>query len=92
VLVQERQLREVEQELTWRSGILTFHDTPLAVAVAEFNRYNERKIVIGDPAIASLKVGGIFGATQPKPFVHLLEQGFPVQALEQPDQIVLNSK
>ena len=92
VLVERRPVPEVEQALTWRGGILTFRDTSLADAVAEFNRYNVRQIVIRDPAVAALRVGGIFGATQPGPFVHLLESGFPVRVSEAGGEIILSAR
>jgi transmembrane sensor len=91
VLVQKTGAAEIEQSLTWRTGILTFRDTPLADAVAEFNRYNTRKIVIEDPAIAAVEVGGIFRATNLDPFVHLLEEAFPIRATEEDERIVLRS-
>jgi transmembrane sensor len=91
VLVQKTSAREIEQSLTWRTGVLTFRDTPLADAVAEFNRYNTRKIVIDDPEIASVQVGGIFRSTNLDPFVHLLEEAFPIRASAEGDRIVLRS-
>src|SRR5262249_13172566 len=92
VLVQKAPLSKLEQGLAWRSGTLAFHDTPLAEAIAEFNRYNERKIVIEDPAIAAIEVGGLFRATNLDPFVHLLQDRFPIQASEDQDRIVLRSR
>jgi len=92
MLVQKKSTVEIEQTLSWRNGTLTFRDTPLADAVAEFNRYNTRKIVIQDPSIAAIQVGGIFRPTNVDLFVHLLEDGFPVQAAEEADRIILTSK
>jgi transmembrane sensor len=89
VLVQKKPRTEIEQQLSWRSGLLTFRDTPLADAVAEFNRYNERKIVIEDPRIASLQLGGVFRSTNIDPFIELLERGFPVRATQEANRIVL---
>jgi transmembrane sensor len=89
VLVRNEPLTEIEQHLSWRSGLLTFRDTPLADAVAEFNRYNERKIVIEDPGIASLQLGGVFRSTNIDPFIELLEQGFPVRATQEGNRILL---
>jgi transmembrane sensor len=89
VLVRNEPLAEIEQRLSWRSGLLTFRDTPLADAVAEFNRYNERKIVIQDPRIASLQLGGIFRSTNIDPFIELLGQGFPVRATQEGNRILL---
>lgn len=92
VLVQRRTLPEVEEHLSWRTGRLMFRDQTLADAIAEFNRYNARKIVIHDPAIASLKIEGNFRATNVEAFVRLLESGFPVRAELRADQIALMSK
>lgn len=89
VLVQKEPVADIEQRLSWRSGQLTFRDTPLSDAVAEFNRYNERKIVIEDPRIATLQLGGIFRSNNVDPFIALLEQGFPVRATQEGDRILL---
>lgn len=89
VLVREQGSTEIEQQLSWRSGLLTFRDTVLSDAVAEFNRYNERKIVIADPSIATLQLGGVFRSTNIDPFIALLEEGFPVHARDEGNRIVL---
>lgn len=92
VLVQRKTLAEAETHLSWRSGVLMFREQSLADAVAEFNRYNARKIVIADPAVAALKVEGNFRATNVDAFVRLLESGFPVRAAAEEDRIVLSSR
>ena len=92
VLVQRRTLPEAEEHLSWRTGRLMFRDQGLADAIAEFNRYNARKIVIQDPAIADLKIEGNFRATNVEAFVRLLESGFPVRAEVRADQILLTAK
>ncbi|MCL1634393.1 FecR domain-containing protein [Luteimonas sp. SX5] len=92
VLVRSGSVEEAEQQLNWRSGFLAFHDTPLADAAAEFNRYNARKIVIGDAETAAMRVGGNFRWSNVDVFVRLLEQGFPVRAEYRDDRIVLRSQ
>ena len=62
---------QTQEQLSWRTGILMFRDQTLAEAAAEFNRYNERKLVIKDPAIANLKIEGNFRATNVDAFVRL---------------------
>jgi transmembrane sensor len=47
--------QELADELAWRRGMLVFRNTRLADAVREFDRYNETKLIIADPSIASLK-------------------------------------
>ncbi len=92
VLVRSGSVEEAELQLNWRSGFLAFHDTPLAEAAAEFNRYNARKIVMGDAQVAAMRVGGNFRWSNTDVFVRLLEQGFPVRAEHRDDRIVLHSQ
>ena len=91
VLVRTGTVEEAERDLDWRSGYVTFRDTPLEAAAAEFNRYNARKIVMGDTEVAAMRVGGNFRWSNTEAFVRLLEQGFPVRAERHPDRIVLHS-
>ncbi len=92
LLVQRKTLPEAEEQLSWRTGVLMFRDRSLLDVAAEFNRYNQRKIVIQDPAVASLKIEGNFRATNAEAFVRLVESAFPVRADAQRDKIVLTAK
>jgi transmembrane sensor len=47
-------------QLAWRSDMLAFKYATLAEAAAEFNRYNQTKIVIADPRITGLTIYGNF--------------------------------
>lgn len=75
--------------LSWREGFVVFHDTPLADAVREFNRYNTRKLVIGDATIADLRVGGHFRWSNEEGFVRLIEQVFPIRSESRNGEFVL---
>ena len=92
VLVRHVALQDAERLLDWRQGLLAFRDTTLAEAAAEFNRYNTRKLVIGDAEAGALRIGGSFRADNATAFVCLLEQGFPVRADASGDRIVLHSR
>jgi transmembrane sensor len=92
VLVERKSLEEAETHLSWRNGVLIFRDLSLADAVAEFNRYNARKIEIADPAVAALKVEGNFRATNAQAFVRLLADYFPIRVAAREDRIVLSAK
>ena len=92
VLVQENASSQVEQYLSWRSGFLVFRETALADAVAEFNRYNDRKIVIHDPALARIPLSGKFRSTNFAAFVRLLEEGFGVRAEPVAGDLVLTDR
>jgi transmembrane sensor len=82
VLVEPEKPGQAEDLLSWRSGYVVFHDTPLAEAIAEFNRYNPRRIVIADPTIATLRIGGRFRFADSDAFLWLLQNGFPIHVAE----------
>ena len=92
VLVRAGSTADAERALDWRRGYLVFLDTPLAVAVAEFNRYNTRPLVIGDATAAQLRIGGSFRWSNAELFANLLEQAVPVRAERETERIVLYSR
>ena len=78
VLVRHSSVAEAETYTSWRSGYIALHDTELTDAVEEFNRYNQKQLVIGDPAIALIRIGGNLRATSVEAFVRVLDEGFAV--------------
>lgn len=58
--VPEPKISEVAKADEWTSGILEADRLPLAVIVAEANRYGAKKIVLADPLIGRLRVSGAF--------------------------------
>ena len=90
--VESMPLDQAEGLLSWREGYLGFRNTPLAEAVAEFNRYNTRRLVIADPAIATIPIGGNFRWNNIDVFVRLLEQGFELRAEMRDRDIVLHAR
>jgi transmembrane sensor len=89
VIVQPQNLPQAEQLLSWRDGYLMFDEVTLADAVAEFNRYNARKLVIEDSTVANIPVTGHFRSTNVESFATLLERGFSVAVIRENDRIVL---
>src|SRR5262249_53716895 len=70
-LVREISILEAEQALSWRSGFVMFRATALAEAVAEFNRYNQRQLVLADPELAGFRIGGHLRLTNLDAFVRM---------------------
>lgn len=58
----------VDRSLAWRSGMIDLDGTPLSSAAEEFNRYNQRQIIIADPAIAAEQFDGLFRVNDPEGF------------------------
>jgi transmembrane sensor len=80
---------EIERALAWQGLRLEFVDMPLRDVVAEFNRYNVRKLAVGDAATGNILVGGNFRADNLDSFVRLLDLGFGVTASPHGQEIVL---
>jgi len=78
----------IDRALAWRSGKVDLAGDRLDGAVAEFNRYNRRRLIVADPAIAGERLDGLFRTDDPEGFaqaVHIT-LGVPVD-LSDPAQI-----
>ena len=53
-----RQPQEVQRKLAWRDGKLIFTRQTLGEAVADFNRYSAKKIIISDPSLMDKRIFG----------------------------------
>lgn len=71
---------DTERALIWREGRVSFEDTPLTDAIAEMNRYSTKRILAGDPALADIRINGVFFTGQQTNFVGALESYLPVMA------------
>lgn len=69
----------------WRKGLIRFENTPLADALAELERYGPTGLVVHDPAVAALRIGGTYQASRPAEFARMLAQILPVTLVAGPD-------
>lgn len=69
----------------WRDGRLSFDRTPLVQAIAEFERYGRTGLVVRDPAVAALHVGGSYSLKQWQRFAETLPQVLPVRLVRRGD-------
>lgn len=69
----------------WREGRVSFEDTPLSQALAEFERYGDTRLVVHDPAVAALRIGGSFELRHLATFAQVLPQMLPVRLQPQRD-------
>jgi transmembrane sensor len=75
---------QVRRRLAWIGGQIVLVDDTLIHAVAEFNRYNYRQLVIAEPAVAGRRVGGAFKSHEVESFVRALERTHRVRAERTP--------
>jgi transmembrane sensor len=82
---------DVARQLGWQSGVLHFKNQPLAEVVAEFNRYNVRKLAIADEQLAELEVGGSFRTGDLESFIAALRGVRGIRVDEREGTILLSS-
>lgn len=68
----------VDRKLAWRSGKIDLLGETLTGAIAEFNRYNERQIVLADPALGSEQFDGVFRTDDPEGFAIAVKSALDV--------------
>lgn len=90
ISVSRKSAHAISQELSWRSGVLVFKHTPLSEAAAEFNRYNRQKLVVSDPQIGNLTVGGTFKVGHLEDFTQLVRLVLGLHVENKEDEIVIS--
>ena len=75
-MIKSADLRNVT---AWEAGHLVFKDEALSEAVERVNRYTQHPIMV-DPAVAAIRVSGVFNAGDVKSFVSAVTSYLPVQA------------
>jgi transmembrane sensor len=79
---------QLSSDLAWREGAVVFDSEPLSEAIAEIQRYTDARIVISDPGIASLPVGGRFKTDDLQGFLDGLQAALPITIRRTADDIV----
>ncbi len=68
---------QINEALSWQIPRLQFKETPLAEAVSDFNRHasgeGAGKLVLGQTALGTVRIGGTFRVDNLAGFVHMLE-------------------
>lgn len=81
-----------ERALAWRTGKIDLVGTRVDAAIAEFNRYNERKIRLGSAALGAERVDGVFRTDDPTGFAQVIAGSFDVPVdLSDPAEIRIGS-
>lgn len=68
----------VDRALAWRSGMIDLNGRTLYDAADEFNRYNQRQIIIADPRIAREEFDGLFRINDPEGFAQAVKASLGV--------------
>jgi transmembrane sensor len=66
----------------WREREIVFESATLSDVAEEFNRYNQRQLVIEDPQLYGFHISGVFSSTDPDSLIKFLRQRPGVKVTE----------
>lgn len=87
--ITKQSLQRLSDQLGWRSGVLNFRYTTLADAVAELNRYNDRKLVISDPTVGHLKIYGTFQLRDVDVFARAVRDALGLHVRDEGNEVLI---
>lgn len=70
----------IDRARSWKDGQLVFEGESLDFVIAEFNRYLDPKIVIADPSLSRIRLGGRFTTTDPSDLLTALRASFGIRS------------
>jgi transmembrane sensor len=71
----------------WRERQIVFESATLSDVAEEFNRYNQRKLVIEDPTLYGFHISGVFSTTDPDSLIKFLRERPGVKVTETSGEI-----
>lgn len=90
-LVARKSPQDVENTLGWRDGVLVFNQETLADVAQEFNRYNQRQMIVEGPA-RSIRLGGSFRADNLDAFTALVVKGLGLKVENEDNRIIVSNR
>lgn len=79
----------VDEATAWRQGEVIFDNTTLADAATELNRYGSTRLRLDDPALARLRVSGVFATRDPVEFANAVAKLHDLNVIPTADGVVL---
>lgn len=87
----KKSIRALTNELGWRRGLLIFDNTTLADATNQFNRYNDKKLLVVDAATERLTIGGTFQANNVEAFTRVVQEALGLRLIKRGDVTVISA-
>ena len=80
---------QLTDEIAWRRGMLVFHNTNLADAADQFNRYNVVKLMVPDNRAAAMTINGTFRTDGVEQFARVTRDVFGLHVEDRGSDIVI---
>jgi transmembrane sensor len=77
----------VSSATAWTQRQLIFESAALSDVAEEFNRYNQRQLMIQDPSLYNFHISGVFSSTDPTSLIRFLRQRPGVKVTETASEI-----
>lgn len=90
--VEEALHPDLVSALAWRRRQLVFESASLAEVAEEFNRYNERQLVVQDADLYDFHISGVFSSTDPASLIRFLRERPGVRVIETASEIKVARK
>lgn len=75
--------------LAWQKGRAILENDRLVDAIGEINRYSTMKLTIGDPAVAELRVSGVYKVGDNLGFARSIARLLPLRVMQSDDKVIL---
>lgn len=82
----------VDEMTAWRRGEAMFDNVTLGEAVAEINRYGKAQVRIEDPALAGLRISGVFATRDPAEFANVIAKLHDLQVTRNGEDVLLQAE
>jgi transmembrane sensor len=86
-LIQIAEHPNIATATAWTQRQLVFESASLADVADEFNRYNDRQLIVADPKLETFHVSGVFSSTDPASLIRFLRARPELKILETESQI-----
>ena len=85
--IQIAEHQNIASATAWTQRQLVFESASLADVADEFNRYNDRQLIVGDPRLETFHVSGVFSSTDPASLIRFLRARPELRIVETGSQI-----
>src|ERR1700722_5977534 len=85
--IQKDEHPNIANATAWTQRQLVFESASLSDVADEFNRYNDRQLIVEDPRLDTFHVSGVFSSTDPASLIRFLRERSELRILETESQI-----
>jgi transmembrane sensor len=86
-LAQKAEHANIAAATAWTERRIVFESATLSDVAEEFNRYNQRQLIIEDPDLYGFHISGVFSSTDPDSLIRFLRERAGVRVTETSSEI-----